>query len=260
MSYAARFLRVALVCPLCLLLTSNAVAGAPEEDTATLRITFKWKGDPPKSKPAPVAGDFCGKHKHDDETFVVNPENKGVANIFVYVKAGRRTKLPKIESKPKLVELDNKNCRFEPHALLLRVGDTLRVKNSDDTGHNVKIDFFRNEQMSVMVPKDEPLEFEMTEAEPAVTRAECSIHPWMNARVLVLDHPFAAISNKDGVLEIAGLPVGQKLDFRANHESLTNKFDPIFINGKQASWSKNRFELTLKPGMNDLGTVELPWK
>ena len=242
-------------------LASVASAGAPEESTATIKVTFKWKGAPPKEKPAPVAGAFCGAKKHADETFVVNPDNKGVQNIFLYVYTGRRgTKLPEFKVQPKVVELDNKNCRFEPHALFLRVGDTLRVKNSDATGHNVNIAFFKNQKMGVMVPQGSPIDFEMTAQEPAVVPGECNIHPWMRTRVLVLEHPFASISNKDGVCEIKGLPAGTKIYFRVNHESLDNNFESIFINGEKESWKKNRFEMTLKPGMNDLGTVELPWK
>lgn len=260
MSFPKRICTLALVALIGLISSSPLFAGAPEE-TATIKVTFKWQGVPPTPKPAAVAGQFCGKQKHDDETFVVNAVNNGVKNIFLYVYTGRRgTKLPEIELEPKTVELDNVNCRFEPHALFVRVGDTLRVKNSDPVGHNVNIAFFKNNQMGIMVPANQPLEFKMTAAEPAVVPAECNIHPWMRARILVLDHPFAAISDADGVCTIEGLPAGQKIYFRVNHESLNNNFESITLNGKKDGWKKNRFEVTLKPGMNDLGTVELPWK
>ncbi|MEL6104428.1 MAG: methylamine utilization protein [Planctomycetota bacterium] len=260
MSFNKRLSRIVLVTFVGWISSQSVLAGAPEE-TATIKVTFKWQGKPPAPKPAAVAGQFCGQQKHNDETFVVNPTNNGIKNIFLYVYTGRRgTKLPDFELQPQTVELDNKNCRFEPHAVFLRVGDTLRVKNSDPVGHNVNIAFFKNRQMGVMVPANQPLDFEMTAAEPAVVPAECNIHPWMRARVLVLEHPFAAISDADGVCQIEGLPAGQKIYFRVNHESLNNSFESIKVNGKQEGWKKNRFELTLKPGMNDLGTVELPWE
>lgn len=230
------------------------------DDTATLKVTFKLAGAAPAPKPLQVAGAFCGNLQVMDESLVVNPENKGVKNIFIHVYTGRGgTRLPKMKLEKKVVVLDNKNCRFEPHAIFLKKGDTLKVTNSDNTGHNVNIAFFKNKQMSVMVPKGNPVEFEMTDGELSPVPGTCNIHPWMTARVLVQDHPFAAISNDDGVCVIEGLPVGEELVFRANHEKQDSKFDKITIDGKTESWKSNRFKVTLQAGMNDLGTVELPW-
>ena len=38
---------------------------------------------------------------------------------------------------------------------------------------------------------------------------KCDVHPWMSARVYVLDHPFFAVTGADGRFEIAGLPPGE---------------------------------------------------
>ena len=37
------------------------------------------------------------------------------------------------------VVLDNNGCAFHPHITLVRVGQTLVIKNSDPTGHNTNI-------------------------------------------------------------------------------------------------------------------------
>ncbi len=52
-----------------------------------------------------------------------------------------------------------------------------------------------------------------------------------------------------------GLPTG-KLVFRANHEA--GAIREVKINGKDEEWSRSRFEVDIKPGMNDLGTVVVP--
>ncbi len=45
--------------------------------------------------------------------------------------------------------------------------------------------------------------------------------------------------------------------FRASHESGTFK-NEIYVNGKKDKWKRNNFEVKIKKGMNDLGTVEVP--
>jgi hypothetical protein len=45
----------------------------------------------------------------------------------------------------------------------------------------------------------------------------CDLHPWMRAWWLVLDHPYAAISDAEGKFTIADLPPGN-YEFRVWHE------------------------------------------
>ena len=47
-----------------------------------------------------------------------------------------------------------------------------------------------------------------------------------------------------------------EITFQANHE--TGGFEDITIDGKKEEWKRNRFEMELKPGMNDLGVIEVP--
>ena len=231
-------------------------ADAPK--TGTLKIQFKYRGDVPKIQPvANAVGAFCGKAGVMNETLIVNEANKGIQDVLVHVYTGRRgTKLPPQKPLDRILQLANKNCRFEPHVLITQVGDTLLVTNPDPVGHNVNIAFFNNRQSGVMVPVGGNLKIPLLKSEPAVVPAVCNIHPWMKAHLLVLDHPFAAASNKDGLLEIKDLPLG-KIVFRAWHEQGTFKKE-IYINGKQEKWKSNRFEIDIKEGVNDLGVIEIP--
>ena len=67
--------------------------------------------------------------------------------------------------------------------------------------------------------------------------------------------PIAAVSNEDGMLEIKGLPVGTAI-FRANHD--VGSLKEVIIDGEETSWRSSRFEIEIKPGMNDMGTIEVP--
>jgi len=94
------------------------------------------------------------------------------------------------------------------------------------------------------------------ENEPAPIPVDCNIHPWMKSYVVVLDHPFAAVSDENGDLTIKGLPAGEELVFRVYHEA--GGIKEVEINGKSEEWSRSRFKVDVKPGMNDLGTVVIP--
>ncbi|MGB7345381.1 MAG: methylamine utilization protein, partial [Pirellulaceae bacterium] len=228
------------------------------DETGDLKITFKLRGQAPKPKPIALNGPFCGNFKHMEESLVVDPATKGIKDVVVYVYTGRRgTELKEQEPRKKTVTLENKNCRFEPHVVLLQTQDTLKVTNPDPVGHNVNLPFFAGAPVNVQIPPGQSRDFLLGVPQPAVIPAVCNSHPWMTAHVLVVDHPFFGKSDKDGVLEIKGLPAGEEIVFRAWHEQLTFK-NQIFIDGKEDQWKSNKFEVKIKPGANDLGVVEVP--
>ena len=230
------------------------------QDTGDLKITFKLLGDAPQLENVKVTTDkpFCGKKDIPDQRLIVNSDNKGIKNVVVYVYTGRRgTDLPKQKPQERTLTLDNKACMFEPHVLLTQVGDTIDVKNPDAVGHNTNLAFFNNDAQNFTIPAGQSKKVSLSKPEPAVIPVACNIHPWMVAHVLVVEHPFAGISDENGVVEIKGIPVGDEVVFRAWHEVGTFK-NEIKVDGKKDKWKSNKFEIKIKPGMNDLGTVEVP--
>jgi plastocyanin len=105
------------------------------------------------------------------------------------------------------VVLDNKLCRFEPHALFVRSGQTLRLKNSDDVGHNCHITLFNNEA-NVNIPIGEYVDVKLKQPEKVPGNVVCDIHKWMDAVLLVRDEPYVAITDSDGRFEMANIPAG----------------------------------------------------
>lgn len=251
------FVPSAAALAVCAMLAASAPVQA--DDTGTLRMTFKLKGSavalPPISPNVDQA--FCGKKEIPDETLVVNPANGGIKDIIVYVYTGSRgTELPEMDLKPETHELANKDCRFEPHVLIAKKGDTIKVTNPDLVGHNANFQFFKNKAQNLTVPSGGFIEIELVEDEPAPIPVACNIHSWMKAQLVVLDHPFAAVSDENGVLEIKGLPAGGEVVFRANHGKGSLK--EVIVNGKDTSWRSSKFEVEIEPGMNDMGTIEVP--
>ncbi len=252
-----KFRTLSIALALLMLGTTTAFS---QDKTGDLKITFKLKGDIPKLADVNVTTDkqFCGKHPIKDERLIVDEKSKGIKNVAVYIYTGRRgTELPKQEPQVRTIKLANKDCIFDPHVLITQAGDTLEVSNPDAIGHNTNLPFFKNKPVNFTLPAGQKKDVLLTDAEPAVIPFACNIHPWMVGHILVVDHPFAAVSDEQGVLEIKGIPVGKDVVFRAWHEVGTFK-NEIFIDGKKDEWKSNKFEIDIKEGMNDLGVVEVP--
>ena len=226
--------------------------------TGDLKVRFQFGGDAPKQKPinATADGAFCGKQGLKDETLIVNPDNKGIKNVILAIYTGRGgSDLDPVAPAKRELVLANKNCRFEPRVVIAQTGDVLKITNPDAVGHNANLQFFNNDAKNPMIPPNQDVSVELKESEPGIVEVRCNIHPWMKALLLVLDHPFAGVSDENGEIVIKGIPVGEHV-FRANHEA--GRIDKVSIDGKDEKWSRSRFEFEIKPGMNDLGTVVIP--
>lgn len=236
-----------------------ASAMSASAQTGDLKIKFVFGGDPPAAQEVNVNKDveFCAKKPLLSDRLLVNPTNKGVKNVIVYVYTGRGgSKLDDVDPANNTHTLANENCRFNPHIVIAQTGDTLRVTNPDAVGHNANLGFFNNKQENFTIPAGQEKSVELKKDEPAPIPVDCNIHPWMKAYVVVLDHPFAAVSDENGDLLIKGLPAGDDLVFRAYHEA--GSLSEVEIGGKREDWKRSRFEVKIKKGMNDLGTVVIP--
>jgi len=61
---------------------------------------------------------------------------------------------------------------------------------------------------------------------------KCDVHGWMNAYVGVLDHPFFAVTDKDGKFSFKGLPPGT-YTIEAWHEKLGTQTATVTIAAKE---------------------------
>jgi plastocyanin len=159
-----------------------------------------WTG-----KPAPVQAVRCLGSDHDvkieDESVVVRSDGR-LRDVVVYLKDADKSDG---SSEPPAV-LDQVNCRYVPHVVAVQVGQTLRVKSSDETLHNVHVQPRDNAGvnfgMNGVAMRD--LKFQA----PERVRVRCDVHPWMNAEVVVVENPFVGVSATDGTFEITGVPAG----------------------------------------------------
>lgn len=235
------------------------VANAVAED-ATLKMRFVFDGVPPATKhveirPA-IAPAGCPVV---DETLLVDPKSRGIRNVVVYVYTGRGgSKLDLPPHKGEKLRMVMANARFDPHILLARAGDTLELIDRGPNQHNANVNFFRTPPRGPVIPVNQPNPIPMPQPEPAPVPVECNIHPWMRAYIVLLDHPFAAVSDSDGNITIDGLPTETNFVFQVFHEA--GRIDRVGMDGVETDWNRGRFIVDLAAGVNDLGDILVPSK
>jgi plastocyanin len=154
----------------------------------------------------PVCAEKNAESPKTEQAFLLD-EAKGLANVLVQVKSG----LPDVEfaaAEPE-VTFTQSGCLYDPHVVIIRVGQTVKILNPDGTLHNVHVFGKVNQEFNQAMPKfQEEIErvFDKVEADPFAIK--CDVHPWMNAFGVVLDHPYAAVTAADGTFSIPNLPAG----------------------------------------------------
>jgi hypothetical protein len=197
-------------------------------DTGTLAGQFVLEGEAPKLAPLVKEGDttvknpeVCAKQNVPDESLVVDPSTKGIANVFVYLQkppAGMPADLK--ESKDKIVKFDQKGCRFLPHALILRTDQTIEILSDDPISHNTHVYPIRQDGKNEAIAASDRsgnVKWQFSLPEKMPTTVKCDIHTWMEARWLIIDHPYAAITDKEGRFKIENIPAGEH-NFAIWHE------------------------------------------
>jgi len=182
---------------------------------------------PPTQSVAAIKIAVCAKNGDiPDESLIVNPENNGVKNVFVYLSKRPDWLDEKSEWDPDVEQqfIDQKFCVFKPHALIARVGP-FKMKNSDEVPHNVKSGF-PSINFNPNLPPNSEGEVVFKRAEKQPYPCACAIHGWMSFYTLVVDHPYAAVTDENGNFSIPNLPAGTHT-FRIWHErggTLDRKF------------------------------------
>ncbi len=239
-----------------------AATVAHADGWGSVKGKFIYKGSVPSASPVSITKDkeYCGKFKLVDESLVINPKNKGIANVAVMLYLSRSQKKKGIKVHPDAKQatgsavVDNDECRFDPHMTVVRVGQELLVKNSDTVSHNTKIDLFASPGVNPIVPAKGELKLSFKKPESGPMPISCSIHPWMKGWIIITDHPYVAVSNKDGEFEIKNLPAG-KVTLRFWHE-VPGNLEKITLKGKKTKLRRGRIEVDIKDGQTvDLGDI-----
>jgi hypothetical protein len=194
--------------------TTPAADGKPwdaAKATATISGSVKLDGKPPRGRPVDMSGadakcsEAHGGERLQPETVVLNA-NGTLKNVFVSVKKGVEGFAFTAPTDELL--LDQNGCVYKPHVSGMQSGQSLRVKTSDPTAHNVhgfgKIAFNRSQPAGA---EDIVLKMNRGQEYPPF-KVKCDIHPWMNAYIAVMDHPFFVVTGDDGSFTLPKLAAG----------------------------------------------------
>ena len=195
------------------------LAGAHLTVAADITGTITLKGTPPKEKDiTPLKEDAtCGKLHTEMPTthFYVVGANGGLADVVVSLQ-GVSSQSTGAKAEP--VTIDQKGCEYTPQILAVQTEQKILVKNSDPVLHNIHdlpTVAGNKEQNVAQMPGSSELTFSFAKPEMFL-KFKCDVHPWMFAWVSVFDHPYFAVSGKDGSFKIANVPAG-KYTIQAAH-------------------------------------------
>lgn len=165
----------------------------------------------------------CAADNIPDESLVIDPVTKGVANVVIWLtkkpaKEGEKAEPMKIhpslvKSAKPVVDFDQKGCKFVPHILLVRTDQKVRVLSADAIAHNTHTYPLKNKGENVIIAPSDRVGVvfpSVTIEERLPHKVKCDIHSWMEAYWVVLDHPYAAVTNEKGEFEIANVPDGEQ--------------------------------------------------
>ena len=189
----------------------SAAPAAPAFDPATagtLNGTVTLDGEAPEMSTIQMGADPNCARLHSDAVlseFVIVGDGGTLANAFVHIKSGIQGDFPP-PSEPVL--LDQQGCLYTPHVVGIQVGQTLTVRNSDETLHNIHAMPKNNKEFNIGQPVQGLETQKVFDNVEVMVPFKCDVHKWMNSYAGVVDHPYFAVTGVDGSFSIPNVPPG----------------------------------------------------
>ena len=181
--------------------------GGPGEPSPSVTGSITLAGNPPPEIPIHF-GPACGKFSPPATTrhYVIGAGGR-LANVFVYVEDAKPAPVPG----PGPL-LDQVGCMYEPYVLGVGVNQPFGIRNSDPEMHNVHATprSPANKEFNFAQMAGAPVMLRSFANPEVLIRLKCDVHPWMFAYVGVVEHPWFAVSDADGIFQLPpGLPAGR---------------------------------------------------
>ena len=176
----------------------------------TGKVTLKGTPPPDKEIDAVKSDLNCGKlHTEPVKTrfFVVGAGGE-LADTVVMLK-DIKGKSTGASAAP--LQIDQKGCEYMPYVAVAQTGQKIAVKNSDQLMHNVHsspVATGNKVENKAQFAGAADILFEFPTPENFL-KFKCDVHPWMFAYITVADHPYVAVTGKDGTFTIKDVPAGK---------------------------------------------------
>jgi plastocyanin len=241
----ARSHRSALACFATTLLwcVPTALFAAPGGTKVSGKVTLN--GTPAKPKPLDLSKEPACAQMHAanplvSDSLLLGPGN-AIRNVVVYISEGAPYPGP-APTTPVL--FDQQGCQYTTHVLAFRVGQEVKISNSDPLSHNVHPLAKVNREWNKIQPARTPPFAYAYENEEFIP-VKCNLHPWMQGYFVVLRTPYFAVTGDDGSFVLPDLPPG-RYTITAWHETLGTQSHEIEINYSGEPQTLN-FTFTAKP-------------
>lgn len=183
----------------------SAAPVAAESSKGHIIGTIKFTGPvPPNEKLSLPPG--CTKKRGDIYSDAITVNNGKLKDVAIHIIKGLEGKtLPPVSTQA--IKVDQVDCLYVPRTVVVQAGQPVEFINSDPVFHNVRSVTEKNEVFNVAMPQKED---RMTKVfnTPEILQTKCSVHPWMNANIIVSDNPYSAVSNVSGDFMIQNIPPG----------------------------------------------------
>jgi plastocyanin len=222
-----------------------ATATVDPATAGAIQTTVTFEGSAPTPTRINMAADRTCQDLHTEPVYtqdVVVNEDGTLRNVFVYVKEGLEGySFPVSEES---VVLDQNGCWYAPRVFGLMVGQTLIIRNSDPTLHNVHAVARANREFNIGQPvkgMESTRTFNQVEV---MLPFKCDVHPWMNAYAGILSHPYFGVTQENGKVNIGDLPPGEYV-IAAWHEKYGEQTQHITVGERETK--ELSFTFTAEP-------------
>ncbi len=203
-------------------------------DSTKVDTIIKFTGDVPAPKKVSATPECVSANGRPLFNENLQVQNGRLQNVFVWISEGLEGKTFPIPSNE--VEMDQKNCAYQPHVVGVQAGQTITFLNSDSFLHNVHSMAKENDRFNVtLTNQGQRVKRKLMKPE-IMLRSKCDIHPWMTGYVGVVSHPFFGVSDTQGKVTLTNIPPGT-YTLSAWHETLGIKTQKIDLSSKKKNQS-----------------------
>ena len=196
--------RPALLVSAAVLVLGLQIASA-RADGGTITGTVRWKGPVPARTALDRSSDpTCAATPRQSEDVVVTDGK--VAGVLVRIKIGTAG-VHEPPTTPAVLVQDQ--CMYGPRVVGVMAGQSLEIRNGDPTFHNVRGNRAGKVTFNLAQPQGAaPLVRKDLGRPGDVIDLHCDVHPWMAGWIVVLDHPYFAVTGTDGAFTLRDVPPG----------------------------------------------------
>lgn len=209
-------LRVGVMTAGWFLVATGLAMAAPERGSVTGRVSFQGSIPSPVSYDVVKDVEFCGKTV-TVQPLVVDAKTKGVQGVVVVINGEALPQVEMVDALP-IYRISNKDCSFSPRIGTAQKKSSVEISNKDPILHNTHLKLGKRTRVNVaQIPGGRIIRKRLKRE--GLYRFQCDKHQFMEAYMMVVPHPYFAVTGPEGMFHIEGVPAGN-YQVTLWHESL----------------------------------------